>query len=114
MPPVSVDEEMERVRRELARLRGEAERLRAELAQRQRVVRELSEASRTGIAARDLLASLADALVSAGQGADLRLTTTTADLLKLVSLFEDDAARAGPLVEVEARWHANSIRKALL
>lgn len=114
MPPVSVDEELERLHRELERLRGEAERLRIELAQRPGAAKELSEATRTGIAARDLLASLADALAFAGQGGVLRLTTTTTDILKLVSLCEDDAARAGPLVDAESRWYANVIRRSLL
>jgi len=111
----TIEEELDRLRRELDRLRGEADRLRAELARRPCIERSSSDAARAGVAARDLLAAIEDALASSQtEEFFTRYHIPASDLLKLVSLCEDDAVSAGPLVDVEARWFANSIRKLIV
>jgi len=111
----TLDERLERLRSELERLRREGERLRTKLAQRPHLVREISEATKAGIAARDLMAELTDALTAIPKKDFFaQYGTNERDILKLLSLWEDDAARAGPLVDVEARWYANSIRRLFL
>lgn len=114
MVSTAVEAELDRLRHELERLRGEAERLRTVLAQRPQVQRQLTRETQEGVAARDLLASIADALDALGQGFFSQYGITSSDLLKLVALCEDDAARAGPLVNLEASWFGNTIRKVLL
>ncbi len=100
--------DLERIRYELARLRGEAERLRATLAQRPR--RTESRATMEGLAARDLLAAIADALAALGKAFFAQCETTTSDLRALIALCEEDASQAGPLVELETRCFGNAIR----
>ena len=117
-PPINsskLDEQLERLRSEIERLRGEGERLRTLLAQRPRLLKEISEGTKTGIAARDLMADITDVLTSTRKEDFFsRYGSNERDLLRLISLCEEDAARAGPLVAVEARWFANSIRRLLL
>ena len=108
------DEELARLRLELERLRVEGDRLRIELARRPRVSREKSEATKRGVAARDLLSAIENALGSEQQRFFSTYGTNAGDLQKLILLCEDDAARAGPLVDLEARWYANAIRKLLV
>ncbi|HVP19387.1 MAG TPA: hypothetical protein VMU36_10350 [Spirochaetia bacterium] len=115
MISATIDEELGRLRRELDRLHREADRLRMELARRPRVEKSGSDSTKAGVAARDLLAAIEDALASCEREEFLaKYRVPASDLLKLVSLCEDDAARAGPLVDVEARWFANSIRKLIV
>jgi len=115
MTSATIDEELGRLRRELDRLHGEAERLRVELARRPQAERDSSHGTKTGVAARDLLAAIEDALVASQKEEFFaRYRIPASDLLKLVTLCEDDAVRAGPLVDLEARWFANSIRKLLV
>jgi hypothetical protein len=111
---ISLDEELLRLRGELERLRVEAKRLKIELARRPKALKRRSEAIKRGVAARDLLFAIQDALETGQQKFFSEYRTTEADLLKLVLLCEDDAARAGPLIDIEARWYANAIRKVLV
>ena len=109
-----IEEELSRLRGEIERLRLEADRLRIELATHPSVSKRRSEATERGIAARDLLFAIRDALAIGQQGFFSEYRTTKGDLSKLIVLCEDDAARAGPLVDMEARWYANAIRKVLV
>jgi len=104
--------ELERLRLELERLHGEAQRLRVALAQRPR--RRESPATMEGVAARDLLAAIADALAALGQEFFVQYDTTTRDLLTIVALCEDDAARAGPLIDLETRCFGNTVRALIV
>jgi len=104
--------ELERLRLELERLHGEAQRLRVALAQRPR--RRESPATMEGVAARDLLAAIADALAALGQEFFVQYDTTTRDLLTIVALCEDDAARAGPLIDLETRCFWNTVRALIV
>ena len=115
MTSTTLDEQLNLLRGELERLRREGERLRMILAQRPRIMKEISKATKAGIAARDLMAELTDTLASiAKEDFFAQYGINERDILKLLSLWEDDAARAGPLIDVEARWFANSIRRLLL
>lgn len=115
MSSTTIDEELGRLRRELERLHEEAERLRTELARRPREEKSSSGATKAGVAARDLLEAIDDALAACQKEQFFELYRIPAgDLLKLVLLCEGDAVRAGPLVDLEARWFANSIRKLIV
>ncbi len=112
---VKVGEELERLHRELLRLRAEGERLRTELGRRPTVRQEPDESTRAGASACDLLCAIQAALISAGKnGFFSEYRTKPGDLLMLVALCEDDAARAGPLIDLRTRWFANTIRKLLV
>ena len=107
--------DLEGIRRELERIFRERDRIRSELSRR--VIRRapMNPAFLKGMKACVLLCDLAEVL--SGLGKDrffIEDQTSASDLGKLISLCEDDAREAGPLIEKDAQWMGNRIRTQLL
>jgi len=106
---------LEGVRRELKRVLEERERIRLELSRRTLRRASLSPAHKNGLEACALLCDIAEVL--SGMGKDRffnEYQTSASDLAKLISICEDDAREAGPLIEKDAQWMGNRIRTQLI
>ena len=106
--------DLERLRQELERLQNERRRMQHELEQRPLERRAQSETFQKGVESCAFLSSVENALMSMGNEAFFtELRTRSSDILMLIALCEDDAREAGPLVENDAHWLGNRIRRIL-
>lgn len=106
---------LEGIRRELERVLRERDRIRSELSHRAIRRAPVSPADIRGREARALLCDIAAVLSATGKDRFfIEYQTSASDLAKLISLCEDDAYKAGPLVLQEALYMANRIRAQLI
>ena len=106
---------LEGIRRELKRVLDERERIRQDLSDRRIRRAPPSPAYQNGLEARALLCDIAEVLSGLGKDRFFdEYHTSASDLAKLISLCEDDAREAGPLIEKDAQWMGNRIRTQLI
>jgi len=110
-----VPDVLEGIRRELDRVLRERERIRSELSHQAIRRAPMSPADLKGREARTLLCDIAAVLSAIGKERFfIEYQTNASDLSKLISLCEDDAYKAGPLILQEALYMANRIRAQLI
>ncbi|MGO9308536.1 MAG: hypothetical protein ACLQDL_05890 [Spirochaetia bacterium] len=106
---------LEGIRRELKRVLDERDRIRQDLSDREVRRASPSPAYKNGLEACALLCDIAEVLSGLGKERFFsEYHTSAADLSKLVSLCEDEAREAGPLIEKDAQWMGNRIRTQLI
>lgn len=107
--------DLQGIRQELERVLRERRRIRAELSRKAVSSAPPSPAFLRAHEACVLLCDIAEALSVLGKDRFfVEYGTSASDLGKLISLCEDDAREAGPLMEKDAQWMGNRIRKQLI
>jgi hypothetical protein len=110
-----VSDLLEGIRRELERVLRERDRIRLELSHREFRRAPMNPADLKGWEARALLCDIAEVLSAMGKDRFfIEFQTNASDLAKLISICEDDAFKAGPLILQGALFMGNRIRSQLI
>ena len=108
---MGVPDSLEAIRQELERVLGERDRIRSELSHRTIGRAPISATDLRGRQACALLGDIAAVVTAIGRDRFFsEYRTNASDLAKLISLCEDDAYMAGPLILQETLYMANRIR----